>query len=41
LNKLKGLLKADKQKVEVFGVLKGNDIFLTNEIANTNRLRFT
>lgn len=41
LNKLKGLLKQDTQKVEVFGTLKGNDIFLSNEIANTNRLRFT
>jgi len=43
LDKLKGMLGTSnqKQQVEIFGTIKGNDIFLSNDLANTHRLRFT
>jgi TP901 family phage tail tape measure protein len=43
LDKLKGMLgeSNQKQQVQIFGTLKGNDIFLTNDLANTHRLRYT
>ena len=41
LNKLKDMMGENKTQVEIFGKIKGNDIFLTNDLANTNRLRFT
>lgn len=41
LNKLKSMLGSDTRKIEVFGRLDGNDIFLSNESAVANRLRFT
>ena len=44
LDKLKGMLadkNGDSQKIEIFGRLDGNDIFLSNDNASNNRLRFT
>ena len=42
LNKLKEMIgDSGKQQIEIFGKIKGNDIFLTNDLATTNRLRFT
>jgi TP901 family phage tail tape measure protein len=43
LDKLKGMLggSGGVQRVEVFGRLDGNDIWLSNDFANNNRKRFT
>ena len=42
LNKLKGMLNTQQSsKIEIFGRLDGNDIWLSNNLANTNRKRFT
>ena len=43
LDKLKGMLGGvgGVQRVEVFGRLDGNDIWLSNDFANNNRKRFT
>ena len=44
LDKLKGMLadnNGGSQKIEIFGRLDGNDIFLSNDNASNNRLRFT
>tara|TARA_R110000796_G_scaffold54125_2_gene126654 strand:+ start:2942 stop:5611 length:2670 start_codon:yes stop_codon:yes gene_type:complete len=43
LDKLKGMLGGSDgvQRVEVFGRLDGNDIWLSNDFANNNRKRFT
>lgn len=42
LNKLQGMLGTNQnQKIEIFGRLDGNDIWLSNNLTNTNRLRYT
>ena len=40
LSKLEGMLGGG-QKIEVFGRIEGNDIFLSNDLAAQHRLRFT
>jgi hypothetical protein len=43
LNKLKSMIgeNGGTQKIEIFGKISGNDIFLSNRIASENRERFT
>tara|TARA_R110000744_G_scaffold278092_2_gene390369 strand:- start:1136 stop:3784 length:2649 start_codon:yes stop_codon:yes gene_type:complete len=44
LSKLRDLLGdvgSGTQKIEIFGKLDGNDIWLSNNLSNTNRLRYT
>tara|TARA_R110000824_G_scaffold5803_1_gene26711 strand:- start:2769 stop:5414 length:2646 start_codon:yes stop_codon:yes gene_type:complete len=42
LHKLQGMLNQEKpSRIEIFGRLDGNDIWLSNNLANTNRKRFT
>ena len=43
LNKLKSMIgeNGGTQRIEIFGKISGNDIYLANELATKNRLRFT
>ena len=39
LDKLKGMIGGGSQKVEVYGRISGNDIFISNQRGTLNRLR--
>jgi TP901 family phage tail tape measure protein len=43
LNKLKSMIgeNGGTQRIEIFGKISGNDIYLANELASQNRARFT